>query len=284
MKTARRAACCALLTFGLLAVEAPIGGSWALQDGAPKTQGFLTATARGDPLEQHLDLWMTPAAGGAPIRRYTLDMTKLLHVIVVSDDFEHFLHIHPTLGPDGHFSIDTRFPTPALYHVYADGEPADYGQQVFRFDLPVAGGTAVPARALSPTGTIVSTGPYTVTLSATSVAAGRESDLVVHVLRDGEPARDLHPYLGALAHAVFLNGSDLTYIHVHPTQLGAAPMNGMTMGGMAGMEMPPLPDTAPSAPDMQLRVRLRKAGRWKLWLQFRGAGELHVAPFVVDAR
>jgi hypothetical protein len=155
---------------------------------------------------------------------------------------------------------------------------------VFRFELPVAGGAAAPSRVLTTTGRIVATGPYTVTLSATSVAAGRGSNLVVHILRDGKPARDLHPYLGALAHAVFLNGGDLTYVHVHPVALGAAPMSGMTMGGMPGMETAALPDDAPSRPDMLLQVRLRKPGRWKLWLQFRGAGELHVAPFVIDAR
>jgi hypothetical protein len=128
-----------------------------------------------------------------------------------------------------------------------------------------------------------------VTLSATTVSAGRETDVTVHVLHDGQPARDLHPYLGALAHAVFLNARDLTYVHVHPAPLGAAgasAMGGMNMGdmtGMGGMDMTPLPDTASSSPDMLLRVMLREPGTSKLWLQFRGGTELYVAAFVITA-
>jgi len=43
------------------------------------------------------------------IRQYTVEMTKRLHMIIVSDDFTHFLHIHPVLGADGHFTIDAPF-------------------------------------------------------------------------------------------------------------------------------------------------------------------------------
>jgi len=290
MKRAFRVTLLSLLALGLMAVAGPLEGTNALQAGHSQTRGFLNVTmVAGDPLEQHLDLWMTPASGGGAIRQYTVEMTKRLHMIIVSDDFEHFLHIHPTLGADGHFSIDARFPTPALYHIYADAEPAGIGQQVFRFDVPIAGGRAASARSLAPTGRSVAAGPYIVTLSATTVSAGRETDVTVHVLHDGQPARDLHPYLGALAHAVFLNARDLTYVHVHPAPLGAAgasAMGGMNMGdmtGMGGMDMTPLPDTASSSPDMLLRVMLREPGTSKLWLQFRGGTELYVAAFVITA-
>jgi hypothetical protein len=30
---------------------------------------------------------------------------------------------------------------------------------------------------------------------------------------------DLHPYLGLLAHAIFIDRRDLTYTHVHPMAL-----------------------------------------------------------------
>jgi hypothetical protein len=196
------------------------------------------------------------------------------------------------LGADGHFTIDARFPAPALYHIYGDAEPAGVGQQVFRFDVPVADGRAVGERTLAPTGRGVAAGPYTVTLSTTTVSAGKDTDIRVHVLRDGQPARDLHPYLGALAHAVFLNARDLTYVHVHPAALnadGSSSMAGMDMSsmggmsGMGGMDMAPLPDTATTSPDMLLHVVLREPGTSKLWLQFRGGTELHVAAFVITA-
>ena len=280
-----------LLMLGLIAVASPLAGAYALQTGQPQTHGYLEITPMGaDPLDQHLDLWMTPAGGGDVIRQYTVEMTKRLHMIIVSDDFTHFLHIHPVLAADGHFTIEARFPAPALYHIYGDAEPAGIGQQVFRFDAPVDGGQAVANRALAPTGRDVAAGAYTVTLSTTTVSARKDTDIRVHVLSAGRPARDLHPYLGALAHAVFLSARDLTYVHVHPASLnpdGSSSMLDMgnmgSMSGMGGMDMAPLPDTATTSPDMLLHVALREPGTWKLWLQFRGGTELHVAPFVITA-
>ena len=57
----------------------------------------------------------------------------------------------------------------------------------------------------------------------------------------------------------------------------------MSMPGMAGMEMPSLPDSASVSPDMALHVTVREAGTYKLWLQFRGGATLYVAPFVLTA-
>jgi hypothetical protein len=217
-----------------------------------------------------------------------------LHVIVVSDDFKQFLHIHPVLGPDGHFTIEQTFPEAALYHIYADGEPQGIGQQVFRFDIGIGGKVAAATRTLVPTGTKVVSGPYTVELSTTTIAAGKDAPIAVHILRAGKPATDLHPYLGALAHAVFLNARDLTYVHVHPMPLGSdsmgsmpgmdmSSMPGMSGMDMSGMDMKPLPDSATSSPDMRLHLVLRERGTYKLWLQFRGGTSVYVAPFVITA-
>jgi hypothetical protein len=273
----------------LAASAGTLDGTFALQTGGAKSHGYLRATATADPLDEHLDIWMTPENGTRAILRYTVDMTKLLHVICVSDDFVHFLHIHPVLGSDGHFTIDQRFPAAGPYHIYADGEPQGLGQQVFRFDLPVASGAASSTRTLPPAARIASAGPYAVELSTTSVLAGRDSAVIVHIRKSGKPARDLHPYLGALAHAVLLDTKDLSYVHVHPMPLAAeragsmAGMDMSSMSGMGGMDMT-LPDSATSSPAMELHLHLREAGAYKLWLQFRGGASLYVAPFAVTAR
>ena len=36
----------------------------------------------------------------------------------------------------------------------------------------------------------------------------------------GKPAMDVHPYLGALAHAFFLDAGDRSSVHVHPVLPG----------------------------------------------------------------
>lgn len=273
-----------LIVLPALAASTPaIRGTFALQGESAKAEGYLTARAIGsDLLVRRLNTWMTPLASAAAIRTYDVDMTKLLHMIIVSDDFSTFLHVHPVLGQDGHFLLDQRFPEEGLYHIYIDARPTGLGQQVFRFDLDLGASTAKGSRDLSERGTTAWAGPYVVRISTDTLAIGSESHLVIHILKDGKPAADLHPYLGALAHAVFLNAEDLSYVHAHPSALSAPEENGGATG--AAMEMKPLLDSSSSSPDMQLHVALREPGTYKLWLQFRGGDQLYVATFILAVR
>jgi hypothetical protein len=267
------------------AAEAPFGGTFALQGGTPRTAGYLLATQIGtNPLAQHLDTWMTPKGSSSVIRSYQIDMTKYLHMIAISDDFRTFLHVHPTLGADGHFLLDQAFPVAAEYHIYIDARPEDFGQQVFRFDMNVGAPSVPSARDLSETGTSSAVGPYTVTISSDTLSVQDESRIVVHIAKNGKPADDLHPYLGALAHAVFINASDLSYVHAHPMPLSASNARGQATTSSDGNMPPPLPSSAISSPNMLLHVALREPGTYKLWLQFRGGSNLYVAPFILTAR
>ncbi|CAN5552349.1 hypothetical protein BH10ACI4_BH10ACI4_16280 [soil metagenome] len=256
-------------------------GKYSLQGGTAKTEGHLRVTPSGkDPLTQHLDLWMTTPPSAAPIRNYAVEMTKKLHVVIVSADFGKFMHIHPALNATGHFTIDQQFPAPGLYYVYADGEPNNLDHQVFRFEVNVGPNASQKPIALSPTGREVNVGPYTVDLSQVKLHAGGMDMIDVHILKGDKAATDLHPYLGANAHAVFLNGKDLSYVHVHPMAMGdmAAMSNG-------AMKMPAdLPENSISSPDMMLHLSIKEPGTYKMWLQFRGGNQLYVAPFVVTAQ
>jgi hypothetical protein len=283
----------AALACTLGAAAPPIAGTYALQHGAPKANGYLRATpVAGRPLAYDLDFWATKPGSADPIVAYAVDMTKLLHMIVVRSDFRTFGHIHPIYGPDGHFHITYRFPGPGVYHVYADTDPTGIGQQVFRFDVDVARASGPPPSLGAPND-VAQAYPYAVTLDRTTLSTAKETLLHVHITENGAPAKDLHPYLGAPAHAVFLNAADFTYVHVHPMPPGP----GGSMGGMAGMsgmpgmaDMPgmsmsatPMPDGAALPGDMLLHVAVHEPGRYKLWLQFRGGESLHVAQFVLLA-
>jgi hypothetical protein len=254
-------------------------GISALQGGTAQTEGFLRATSiGGDPLSEQLDVWMTLPHSTVPISHYQVEMTKPLHMIIVSDDFKSFFHIHPTLT-GGHFRITQKFPVPGTYFVYADALPNDMNHQVFCFKLDVGHASAPSPRNLPSTGMGVQVGPYEVDLSTVRLHSGRMEMVDVEVLENGKPAKDLHPYLGAPAHAVFLNTKDLSYVHVHP--MGADMMN---MAMDMSKPMPELPDTASVSSDMMLHIALREAGTYKLWLQFRGANDkLYIAEFTIQA-
>jgi hypothetical protein len=273
----------------LLAAPITVSGTFAFQGGQSLTDGHLQYAPTGsDPLDQHIVIWMTAHQSAQPITSYSIEMTKPLHVIIVDSGLATFLHIHPTLGPGGLFSIDQRFPGPGTYYLYADGIPNNGDHQVFRFVLTVGKGTAARQPAPAPTGRELTVGPYTVDLSKARLTAGSVDELEVGVYEGGAPAKDLHPYLGAPAHAVFLNTRDLTYVHVHPMPAGAS-MPGVDMKGMnmPGMDMSAmntdLPDSASVPATMVLHVAVKEPGLYKMWLQFRGGSQLYIAPFVLRA-
>lgn len=258
-------------------VDAPtLEGVFALQGQKAQTQGFLKVTpVAGKPLSRHLDLWMTDPGKTQAIRSYQVEMTKKLHMIIVSSDFKFFIHDHPTLGPDGHLRLTENFPAPGTYLVYADGLPNQLNHQVFRFQFDV-GSAGNSTRTLQPTGMGVQVGPYEVDLSSVRLRAGTMSMIDVNILKDGKPATDLHPYLGVPAHAVFLDAGDLSYVHVHPMAMD------QMMGDMS-KEPPPMPENGPSPSEMMLHLALRESGTYKLWLQFRGGDKLYVAAFTITA-
>jgi hypothetical protein len=113
--------------------------------------------------------------------------------------------------------------------------------------------------------------------------------LNVRITKNGAPADDLHPYLGAAAHAVFIDAATLDYIHVHPLSQGTNAIDAMGEMNMPGMHqastaMPALPDDAKGPASFVLHVSAVTAGRYKLWLQFRGSNGLYVASFVLGAK
>ena len=264
----------ALAALGTASASAPQQGVFALQTGSAKTQSYLRDAQHGS--DHRFDVWFTSRTGSR-IAAFDVDMTKKLHMIVISDDFRRFYHIHPVLA-GGHFTIDTQLP-PARYDVYADATPHGIGQQVFRFT--VGGNARAASRDLSERRTLTTVDGYTVRLSATRVRTG-SAEIGIAISKNGKPASNLTEYLGAAAHAVFINARDLTYVHAHPTtgETRATSMPGMDM---SGMEMPKeLTPGAHVPAKMMLHADIAEAGIYKLWLQFRGGGELHVAAFVID--
>jgi hypothetical protein len=278
-----------LLVVVLFAAAPTVQGSFALETTAQRTRGFFSASSiAGDTLARRIDIHLTDARG-ITLRRYDVDMTKRLHLIVVSDDFKTFMHVHPALQGDGHFILEQHFPRTGLYHMYADCMPTGFPHQVFRYDLSIGTNGPYRGRDTQPSGTTVDADRYRVSINSTSLRAREETELTLSVTENGMPARNLHSYLGALAHVVILNARDLSYAHVHAAPLQAgAPMRGMSsmrgMSGMSDMKAAALLDRSPVPPTMVLHVLLREPGAYRAWVQFRGGASLHVASFVIDAR
>jgi hypothetical protein len=261
------------LSAGLAAVRASVGpveqpGVFALLGGRPKIVAEFWAV-HDTGLTSTLSIRQFAIASKTPLRDYDVDMEKKMHLVVVRDDFATFAHLHPSFdAATGTFSqVFTKVPN-HRYYVYADTTPRGIGQQVFRFIIESDGPLAPLPNSLSLSSPSAAAGPYTMTLSATILMADQPNRVDVTIRKHGAPARDLATYLGAAAHAVFINTSTLEYVHVHPAVRDAV--------GMAGMHE--------AGPLLTMLVPAIPAGRYKLWIQFRGAGTLYTAPFTLQVR
>jgi len=270
-----------LAMFAALALSTAITypGHGVLVTGERPIAAFLraTAAARG---ATHLDVWET--AGGRVITAYDLNMTKRLHMVVVSDDLRDFRHIHPILHPDGHFTIDAKLAAHAPYHIYVDADPHALGRQVFRFDLAPA--SRARARAFYPANGLARAGPYTVRLDTTAVAPGEIATIRIAITKNGAPATDLHPYLGAMAHGVFIGTRDLAYMHGHGMSEQMLAMAANDCGDAMMLAAPPLPPSAIVPSRFVMQVLAPRAQSYDFWLQFTGGTTLYTVPFTITAK
>lgn len=135
---------------------------------------------------------------GAPITKFEVEHTKQIHLIVVSRDLKHFVHVHPKVSGHGTWRSALRVPAPGDYRVIADVRHE--GRQVaLTGDLSVAGDPvakgAPAAEARFVEQELIASRPVTLKFEA--------------------PGRT-EPYLGAAGHLVVMHEGDLEYLHVHP--------------------------------------------------------------------
>jgi hypothetical protein len=205
------------------AQEDVIKGIFALPDGKQTVAGEMTLDHTG-PLSREMKLIYKDQTTGEQITDFEVELTQELHILATDKSLSTLVHQHvEQAGNDGVFSTIFEFPAAGLYHVYTDAVPSgDYGQQVLRFDVSVGDAAATPPTVTdteaSPERAHVlesSNGDYTVKLDVAGLKAKQESAVQILIEKDGKPARDLTPYLGVAAHAVFVRASDLAYVHAH---------------------------------------------------------------------
>lgn len=264
----------------LLAIVAlwAIGGLHALAAPAPEPQQGTFALTQGRPqvvsrvMARHtvngtaLDFWQSESKSGRLVTRYNVEQTKLMHLVIIRDDFKAFMHVHPTLK-DGHFSIALPLAATHSYYAYADTTPAGLSQQVFRFTIGRRSSIAPAFQAQA----VSSADGYQTRLSTAQLESGKQNSIEATITRSGKIVTGLRPYLGAAAHAVLVNVQSLDYVHVHPMAASAT-------ASMDDMEM-----AAPSTFDGRLKLLLPalQPGTYRLWLQFQAPAGLVVTPSTV---
>jgi hypothetical protein len=185
---------------------------------------------------------------------FQVEAQRRLHLIVVRRDLTGYQHLHPVMSGDGIWSVPVKIAQPGAYRVFADFQRS-CAKHVLAADLLVPG--SFEPRALSAPATTARADGYDVRFESRALRAGHEAQLRFTVSRGGRPVRGIQPYLGARGHLVALRQGDLAYLHVHPEGRADAA------------------DAIPFAADFL------SAGSYRLFLQFRANGAVHLAGFTV---
>ncbi len=202
---------------------------------------------------------------GKAIANFDKFQEQLMHLIVVSDDFQSFNHIHPTYKGNGRFEVQASFPQPGGYTLFSDYKPAGKAEQVSVLKAQVLGqSVAAPKSDLTTTKTIGNT-KANLKFSQPTLKAGQEVHLIFNLqdTANNQPLKDLQPYLGERGHLVILKQSspltETDYIHAHAMK---------------------------NTPDGEVHfiTSFPQPGNYKLWGQFNRNGKIVTADFWVNVQ
>ena len=198
-------------------------------------------------------------ADGEPLRDYTEQQTKTLHLYVVREDLQDFRHVHPVLGEDGTWRAQVNLASSGRYRAIAEFVPADGGapegeQVLLGAAATVPGGWTPQQVEATSTG---SDGVLEVSTDA-EVERGGEGRLALRVRgADAESAPTLGSYLGTSAHATGFDLATGAVTHLHP--VGS-------------------PVTDGDAAVLELHTDLERPGRMLFFVQVRVDGIVHTVP------
>ncbi len=211
------------------------------------------------------------------------------HLFVISQDMQHFEHIHPVQGSDGTWSIDVGLPRPGYYKVLSDFVPRGGTAQFIARPLVTAGYpgdlVAASARLVPDADATKTVGDLTATLSyaPATFVAGLYGHLNFYLTEasTGRSVTDLQTYLGAFGHTLILSEDMVDYVHSHPIDLTtgfddeSGPMLFMIPMGVD-------PETLRGGPEVTFDGLMPRAGRYRAFTQFRWRDEVHTFAFTFD--
>jgi hypothetical protein len=227
------------------------------------------APRAGDAVELRFRV-LHPDTGDA-VRDFEVVHGKRYHLFFVSQDLDHFEHIHPEPQKDGSWTIEVRPPRPGYYRVYSDflargGAPQvvarTFATAGYDGDLPSSTARLVPDARLDK-----SVGATRVELrpDPARIVAGRLHRLRYRLETGGRPVTDLRPYLAAWGHTLVLSEDALDYVHAHPIEY-----------------LPPDAVDPTGGPDLTFDALFPRPGRYRIWTQFRRGDDVSTVSFTVE--
>lgn len=237
---------------------------------SPEVSGYLVKVSEinGNPVEvgeMELQLEVT-TADGHPVTKFTEDMTKLMHLIVVSKDLSSFQHVHPDYVKDNVFRTKLNLPFAGSFYVTSEFKPHKQNVVINKQWIQVSGEPLSNETIVPDTTWIKSVSGLEVSLSASPGIGEIEAGQMVMLLfrfidKDtGKPIKEIEPFLGTSGHCVILNSIVDQFVHAH------------AMEAMSG------------GANVMFHTVFPEKGIYKLWGQFQFKGEVLTVPFVITVK
>jgi hypothetical protein len=220
---------------------------------------------------------------GKPIQELSIHHDRILHVVIASQDFSVFAHIHPEdFGPItpemkkyAKYPVRFTFPKAGRYIIAIDFAVKEHLISK-HFLLDVAGEPKMgfPTRDLSREKRF---GDLDVTLASMPerITAGKEVMLSCLFKKNGESVTDLEPYLSAPMHLAIISNDLTFFMHTH----GEVP--GMpSMGHDAHHMKMAVPDKF--GPTVEIHAVFPAKGLYQIFGQVGHQGKVIVISFMVE--
>jgi Cu+-exporting ATPase len=228
---------------------------------------------------------LTDSRSGQP---QSLDLlhTKLMHLIVVNQDYSFYRHIHPEGSSEGLYTFTVTFPAAGQYRLYNQFELSqDKREVLYRYDFtvgsPATASTTNPGNIASGGGRVQQSGDLQISLEAPEqIKAGQNVDLKFRFERNSQPFSGLEPYLGEPSHMIILSADANSFRHLHGHVPGAAPMTEGATSGETGMSE--ATSSTRYGPEVSYDLRFDQPGNYKIWAEFQYQGKVIVFSYLLN--
>ncbi len=219
---------------------------------------------------------------GKPLQGLTVNHERILHIIIVSEDFSVFAHLHPEdFGPvtagmisEARFTIKYAFPKAGRYLIALDSA---VGNKHFsrKLSINVSGSPAMST--LKPDfSSEKSFGDYEIKLTSTPshIKAGDKTTLKYLIQKNDRSVTDLETYLAAPMHIAIILTDLNNFIHAHGEIPGSSSPH-PPVGHIHGI----LEDKF--GPEIEARVIFPVRGTYQIFSEFKHKGRVVVTSFMV---